>query len=233
MGIANHSTPSQPLASVIVRTIGRDTLSRTIECIERQTWRPIEAVVVRAREVALPALDASIPMRIVGEGSLDRPRAANAGLQAARGEWILFLDEDDLIEPDHIETLVAAAQASKARVAYSQTRLVDAKGATQRIFGGPFHRELLKRSNYIAIHAALFHRSFVDEGVRFDESLATFEDWDFWLQLAQRGGFAFVPRPSAIYHAERGASGAGAGANLDRDALLRQRERLMRKWGLA
>jgi glycosyltransferase involved in cell wall biosynthesis len=219
--------------SVIVRTVGRETLPRTIECIDRQTWRPIEAVVVRAREVALPAIEASIPVRVVGGGKLDRPRAANAGLEAAQGEWLLFLDEDDLIEADHIGTLVAAARAAQSRVAYSQTRLVDPNGATSRIFGGPFHRELLQRSNYLSIHAVVFHRSFVDEGVRFDEAFATFEDWDFWLQLAQRGDFTFVPRPGAIYHAERGGSGAGAGANLDREALLAQRDRLMRKWGLA
>lgn len=218
--------------SVIVRTIGRDTLPRAIQSIERQTWRPIEAVIVHARENVLPVA-AAIPVRIAGGQALDRPRAANAGLQASGGEWMLFLDEDDTIEADHVESLIAAARAANARVAYSQTRLVDAGGATQRIFGGPFRRDLLERSNYLSIHAVLFHRSIVDAGARFDESLETFEDWDFWLQLARQCDFAFVAKPGAIYRAAAGASGAGAGPNLDRDAVLRQRERLMRKWGLA
>jgi hypothetical protein len=148
---------------------------------------------------------------------------------AARGAWIAFLDEDDTIEPDHIASLVAVATVAGLPVAYSQTRLIDANGAA-RVFGGPFSREALLRSNYMAIHAVLFHRAFVDQGLRFDESLATFEDWDFWLQLAARTDFAFSGQPTAIYRAAAGGSGAGTGANLDREAVLAQRERLMRKW---
>lgn len=218
--------------SAIVRTVGRDTLPRTLESLERQTWRPIEIVVVQAREHLSQAIASSLPLRVLDGRTLDRPRAANAGLAAASGEWLIFLDEDDTIEPDHVASLLGAAMAARSPVAYSQTRLVDATGATQRLLGGPFRRELLQRSNYLAIHAVLFSRRFVDQGVRFDESLATFEDWDFWLQLAQRCDFAFLPRPSAIYHASTGNSGAGAGANLDREAVLEQRARLMRKWGL-
>jgi glycosyltransferase involved in cell wall biosynthesis len=224
---------SAPLVSVIVRTVGRDTLARTLECVDRQTWRPIEAVVVRARDVALPPLEASIPIRVVGNGGLPRPAAANVGLQAAHGEWIVFLDEDDLHDRDHVESLVAAAQAAALPVAYSQTRLADTQGNTQRIFGGPFHRELLRRSNYLFMGAVLFHRRFADAGLRFDETFPMFEDWDFWLQLAERCDFAFTGRPTATWFAESGQSGAGSGANLDREALLFHRNRLMRKWGLA
>lgn len=171
-----------------------------------------------------------VPVRVVGAAPLDRPRAANAGLAAARGQWITFLDEDDEIERDHVTLLVATATVAGLPVAYSQTRLVGTDGAT-RVFGGPFSREALLRSNYLAIHAVLFSRAFVDQGVRFDETLATFEDWDFWLQLAARADFAFSGKPTAIYRASAGSSRAGAGANLDRAALLAQRERLRRKWG--
>lgn len=214
-----------------MRTIGRDTFPRSLASLEAQTWRPLEVVVVHARDGALPVCSTSLPVHMTGGRALDRPQAANAGLEAAAGEWLLFVDEDDIVEPDHIEALLGVALGSHARVAYSQARLVDAGGRTQRIFGGPFHRDLLLRSNYLAIHAVLFHRSFVDAGIRFDETLAMFEDWDFWLQLSRRTEFAFLPKPTAIYRASEGTSGAGSGANLDRDAVLRQREKLMRKWG--
>ena len=232
MGIAKDSTPSQPLVSAIVRTVGRDTFPRTLASLERQTWRPLEVVVVQAREQALPSFSTSLPVHTTGGRALARPQAANAGLEAASGHWLFFLDEDDTVEPDHVESLLRTALGSHARVAYSQARLVDARGNTQRIFGGPFRRDLLLRSNYLSINAVLFHRSFVDSGVRFDESLETFEDWDFWLQLSNRTEFAFLPKPTANYHAGEGGSGAGAGANLDREAVLRQREKLMRKWGV-
>jgi len=92
---------------------------------------------------------------------------------------------------------------------------------------------MLFQANYMAIHAPVFHRSFIDAGCRFDGSLEVFEDWDFWLQLAMRTAFAFTGAATAIYYVESGASGGGGGANLDRAVALRSRERLLAKWAAA
>src|SRR5436190_4313379 len=230
--MSSKATP--PIVSVVVRTMGRPTLDRTLARIAAQVHRPLEIVLIDASGSLgeLPVRD--IPVVTVRKGPLDRPRAANAGLDAARGDYLIFVDEDDEIESTHVSELLGALAGSpRARAAYSQTRLVDATGATQRVFGGPFDRMALFRSNYLAIHAVLFERSLVADGCRFDESLAMFEDWDFWLQVAMRTPLAFTGRPTAIYHAAGGQSGAGAGANLDRDAVFAQRERLMRKWEAA
>lgn len=220
------------LVSVIVRTMGRPELARALDSIAAQTHRPVEIVLVdaAARGIAMSE-HAGVPVRVAGDGPLTRARAANAGLSAARGEWVAFLDEDDEIAPDHLAQLLAAIEREPfARVAYSQTRLVIADGAAPRAFGGPYDREALFRSNYIAIHAGLFARSLVAEGARFDEALELFEDWDFWLQLSSRTRFAFTGNATALYHAAAGRSGAGSGANLDREAALAHRNRLMAKW---
>ena len=224
--------PSAPLVSLVVRSMGRETLGRALGCIAAQTHRPIEAVVVDAAGSGLvpPAIEA-LPMTVVRGGPYDRPRAANAGLEAARGEWIGFLDEDDEIDRDHVAQLLATATVAGARVAYSQTRLLDAAGATLRVLGGPFNRNILLRTNYITIHAVLFHRSMLATGARFDPELETFEDWDFWLQLSRHGPFAFSGRPTASYRATAGTSGVGVGPNLDRHRALAQRDRIMAKWG--
>ena len=224
--------PTPPLVSVIARTMGRPLLARALASLNAQAYRPIEVVLVDAANAGIePPRLQGIAVRRVSRGApLDRSAAANAGMEAASGEWLAFLDEDDEIEARHLQDLVATALVSRARVAYSQTRLVDRGGNTTRVFGGPFNRAALLRSNYLSIHAVLFHRSFVDLGARFDASVDGFEDWDFWLQLSRHGDFAFSGHPSAIYRAEEGLSGSGAGANLDREALLAKRERLMRKW---
>ena len=212
----------------MVRTLGRPTLTRALDSIVAQTHRPVEVVLVDAAASGLKkARHGNIAVRVVASDSaLDRPKAANAGLQATRGAWISFLDEDDEIASGHLAQLLATATVAGLPVAYSQTKVVE----DGRVFGGPFNRDALMQSNYMAIHAVSFHRSLVDAGVRFDETLKTFEDWDFWIQLAQRTDFAFTGNPTALYHATAGGSGAGTGANLDKDAALAQRDILMRKW---
>lgn len=225
--------PAAPLVSVIVRTVGRPELPRALASLCSQTYRPIEAVIVNALGAPLqlpptPGLQRSV----VDRGCpLPRPQAANAGLANARGEWLCMLDEDDAMEPDHIALLVATAVVAGAAAAYSQTRLVDRSGTTTRFLGGgPFNRDALLRSNYLHVGAVLFNRAFVDAGTRFDESFPILEDWDFWLQLSSRGTFAYTGKATAIYSVDSGDSGAGGGANRDRERLVAHRERLMRKW---
>jgi glycosyltransferase involved in cell wall biosynthesis len=223
-------------SSIIVRTQDRPTLPRTLDSIARQTRRPAEIVLVDALGTLAPRFGHDgVPVHFVSLlRKLSRTEAANAGLASATSQWLLLLDEDDEIEPTHLEDLFAAlAREPLARVAYSQTRLVDPAGQADRVFGGPFNRAMLFQSNYISTHSALFARSLVSEGCRYDETFEILDDWDFWLQAAMRTPFAFTGKPTAVYHAAGGASGAGAGGNLDRERLLAHREKLMGKWATA
>lgn len=223
---------NKPLVSVILRTVGRPELPRALASIEGQTYRPIEIVFVDAAAKGLRlGSEIQVPVTTVAEQvRLDRSRAANAAMEASRGEWLAFLDEDDAWEPTHIEDLVAAAQAAGAGVAYSQTKLLDNESRVIRLLGGPFRPELLIRSNYLSINAVLFSRRFVEMGHRFDLSYEIFEDWDFWMQLVSYGDFAYTGRATALYYPSAGQSGGGGEGNIDRELALQQRDKLVRKW---
>lgn len=211
--------------------MGRPEVRRALASIAAQAYRPLEVVLVDAagRGFTQASLG-DIPIRVVGGTALDRPRAANVGIDSAHGEWLLFLDEDDEISPTHVASLTATAMVAGTRVAYSQAQLIAPDGKPGRILGGPFDRRALLQSNYLVSNAVLFHREVVRAGCRFDESMPLLEDWDFWLQASSRFDFAFTGQPTARYHAGSGSSGAGGGANLDRDALLAQRARILAKW---
>lgn len=222
-----------PLVSVLIRTMGRATLARSVAAVLAQAHRPIEAVVVNAAARPLPPLPAAndVALRIVEGGPFDRPRAANAALDDARGEWLVFLDDDDAFAPDHVASLVDAARRSDgARVAYSASAVVEPDGRSRMLIGAEFHRLHLFTGNYMQLGAVLFHRSLVQAGARFDERIGCFEDWDFVIQLAQRTHFVYTGKPTNLWNAHAGESGAGLGANKRDDETRPFHDMVVAKW---
>ena len=134
--------------------------------------------------------------------ALHRSAAANKALEVAQGAYALFLDDDDWIAPNHISTLVQALHDDSAcEVAYSRTQAVEAgKDALDSpVMGMPFDPVRLLAANWMPLHSVLFSMRLRDVGCRFDEQLALYEDWDFWLQAAQHAQFLYVPVVSAFY----------------------------------
>lgn len=190
--------------TILVRSMARPSLAVALRSVEQQTHRPLDVVVVNATGQPHPALPpdrADLSYRLVQAGRpLARAAAANAALAAARGRWLMFLDDDDTLDPDHVARLVQALlQRPALRVAHAGVRLVDALGADQGLLDEPVDAVRLWAANRLAIHAVLFDRSLVTEGARFDEAFDVYEDWDFWFQLARRERFCHVRGPSATY----------------------------------
>src|SRR5258706_13047149 len=107
----------EALVSVIVRPMSRLELTRALDCIVAQTYRPLEIVLVDAAQARSPIADYhGVPVVFVQRGRLDRPRAANAGLDAAHGDAIMLNDEDDEMGRAHgAEPAAALRNDSTAR----------------------------------------------------------------------------------------------------------------------
>lgn len=210
----NH--PNAPLVSAIVRSMDRESLSQALQSLADQRHPNLEIVVVNAKGPGhrpLPPQLGRYPLRLVGTGEpLDRSRAANVGLDAAQGDLIFFLDDDDIVYPEHVETLVQAlADNPTMRCAYAGVRVEFYRdGQLVGVFdlNQPFDRHRLWGRNFLPIHAVLFERSLLALGCRFDESLEVYEDWDFWTQLSQHTDFVHVDRVTCCYR-NAGQSGFG------------------------
>src|SRR5690349_11807890 len=93
------------------------TLDETLASPRAQTLREFEAVIVDdGSRDATPAIaqrcaSADPRFRALRLGGLGLRAARNAGIAASRAPWLLFLDADDLIEPDHLQRLLGAARA--------------------------------------------------------------------------------------------------------------------------
>lgn len=234
-GPNRHIAP--PRISVIIRTLGRPELVQAVESVCSQslaaTRHALEIVLVNAGNTVLPSFDLQgIVMREVRAGrALNRPEAANAGLDAATGDYLCFLDDDDWFHPQHLESLFSLLSAQPhVRVAYSGVLLVHANGRPYARLNRPFDRAALFRGNYIQMGAALFERSLLNAGARFDETLLNFQDWDFWLQLAELTDFVHSGEVTLSWRALSGSSGSGMGANADPAVQAAYTRRVQEKW---
>lgn len=224
------------LVSVIVRTQDRPKLlAEALDSLVAQHHRPLEVVVVNDGGPAVDELLAGYGEALDGLRQLrhevprGRSAALNTGLDAAGGELIAFLDDDDWFEPDHLSALVAALRDDGgALAAYAGVHYCSARGADDgHRLNDPFDPVRLRRQNYIPIHAMLFSRRLLAAGCRVDERLEVYEDWDLWLQMSRLTRFLHVDRISAGYRAG-GDSGAGWGSDPER--VAHHQRTLLEKW---
>ena len=228
------SSAVNALVTVVVRSLGRPSLGAALASVARQTYREIEVVVVDASGGKHPLLDypcGRFPLRLVaGTKPLNRPEAANRGLDHARGAWILFLDDDDFFDSHHIAKLVMTATGHQTAVAYAGTRLLDERDQTVGVLNERYSRLKLCAGNYLQIGAVLFHRSLLQKGCRFDEHMLLYQDWDFWLQLSEHSHFAHCADVTNNWHVHAGHSGAGTGPNADPALQAEYTRRVKGKW---
>ena len=225
------------LVSLIIRSMDRATLREALDSVALQTYDNVEVVLVNARGGVHRNFGdhcGRFPVRIVNQGGipLSRPQAANAGLDAARGQYLAFLDDDDTLDPDHLSSLVEAIQAEvEPAVVYAGVRCMDRSDSERRIsrtFGEPLESVAqLLAGNFIPIHAPLFPSRLL-KYARVDEALEAYEDWDFWLQLTQHARFVYTHRVTATYFT--GGSSSVSPQAPDWDAVRIASRALFAKW---
>jgi LmbE family N-acetylglucosaminyl deacetylase len=194
--------------SVIVRTKDRPALlAEALQSI-RASGYPAEVIVVNDGGMRPAVEDVTL---INHDASRGRSEAANAGVRAATHPFVCFLDDDDLLYPEHFETLAAAARDTQKAAWYSDAVSAFVRGGVTekklRIYSRDFDRDLLLADNYIPLTTILIPRdAFLSLG-GFDAQIDLFEDWDFLIRLSGRGAFAHVARVTCeVRHIE----GAGS-----------------------
>jgi glycosyltransferase involved in cell wall biosynthesis len=160
---------------------------------------------------------------------LGKSAARNRGIAEATGEWIAFLDDDDIWAPDKLVSQLQALRATGRRWAYT-----GAVNITEdyQILGGASPRppeevaETLLRVNSIpggCSSVIVSKKALPPDG--FDGQYRLCEDWDLWIRLAKSGLPACVPRPLVGYRIHRGNSSA------DIATLFRELEIIENKYG--
>jgi glycosyltransferase involved in cell wall biosynthesis len=199
-----------PKVSVIIPTRDRIGLvRRALESARRQRDVTAEVVIVddgSAPDVAaaLEALAAQ-DVRVVRNPQSRAPAGArNAGIDAARGDWVAFLDDDDYWAPDKLRCQLAALGHAGAAWAWSGAAYVTDEGEFIWAERAPTPEEARRQipsgtvipagaSNVIARRDLL-----LDLG-GFDERIFHLPDWDMWLRLLLADPGASHPEPHVAY----------------------------------
>lgn len=156
-------------------------------------------------------------IRYIRQANAGQPKAKNRGIAESTGEFIAFLDADDIWMPTKIEKQLALFADPQVGVVYSGRVLIDPSGVLI-----PGEDYSLKRGdildhifvdNFICFSSSVIKRSCLDEVGWFDENLPMGIDYDLWIRLAARYRFDYVGEPLVKYRTGH--------ANLSKNTLKR------------
>ncbi len=230
--------PERPLVSIVITCYNdEEFLGEAIESALSQSYPNVETIVVDdgstdgSSELARSFGDRVSVCR-KQNGGLSSAR--NAGVGAAHGAYVTFLDADDILMPEFVAKTAAVLDHDPTiDWVYVQLRHFGRESGISEF--PAFDVAKLTEGNYLRATALI--RSSVFDAVRFDEKLRTgWEDWDFFLSLAQRGERGrLLDEPLMLYRkhpdADRMSDVMGEARN-KRRVRLRIMRRHLRLFGL-
>jgi len=204
--------------SVIVPAYNAERyILETIETVRQQIFLDFELIVINdgSTDHTLELLNTvkEPRLKIISYQNGGVSVARNRGITHANGDFIAFLDADDLWTSDKLELQLSALQQHpEAGVAYSWTHYMDEQGkyfhtGEPITFEGNVYADMLVNNFLASGSNPLIRRQALESTGEFDPELAPSEDWDFYLRLAARWPFVVVPKPQILY---RRATGSGS-----------------------
>lgn len=206
-------TPAElamPLISVIIPVYnGTKTIRATIASVLEQSLAEFELLILNdgstdnTLEIVSSIADPRIQVFSYPNAGSNPTR--NRGISLAQGEYLSFIDADDIWTSDKLEAQLHALQTHpQAGVAYSWTDCVDEQGnflrqgAHATVTGNVLANFLLTDCIGSGSNVLVRKQALIAAG-EFDETLPNAQDWDMWLRLAARYPFVCVPKVQIFY----------------------------------
>jgi glycosyltransferase involved in cell wall biosynthesis len=225
--IAHPSNASAPEISVIIPTRNRRALlAETLASALAQESVSLEVIIVDDGSTD----DTQAYLASIGDARVrvlrQDPRrgvsaARNRGVRAARGEWVAFLDDDDLWLPERLRTLIDIAIDSDAEFAYNDVKVINEKGRKLELAKAPppedLEAQLWRTGTITGPSAVIARRELVTRMDGFDLGLDYLADWDLWLRFAAVAPAAHCPRPLTAYRQHPGSMLMDRDVDIDRE----------------
>lgn len=178
-----------PIVSIIIPNYNLGQyLGETLRSVQEQTFHDWECLIIDngSRDNSLEVISdysAKDPRFVLEfiEENIGVAAARNRGLELTKGKYILFLDADDLIEPEYMAQAVSALEKDPSlTIVYGKAERFGAETTWDL---PAFSMDTMLASNCLYI-SCFFRR---EQAVTFDPSFKVgYEDWDYWLSLLER-----------------------------------------------
>jgi glycosyltransferase involved in cell wall biosynthesis len=188
-------------------------IGQAIESVLAQSYQRWELVVVDDGSIDGTGRIASrygdSRIRLIRQDNQGEAAARNTALSNIQGEYLAFLDADDLYLPHHLDTTVGYLQAqSKAEGVYTDGYYIDQMGSQLQTLSsrrrGPFEgnlfEEVLYGSDVFGPPTCVVLRNQLIEshGLKFDEEIVIGPDWDFFAKYAELGDFGYIEQKTCL-----------------------------------
>jgi len=178
------------LVSVVIPTVPKrkKELQRALESVKNQTYKNIEIIVV---DEGLPA-----------------PIQRNRGIKRSHGEFIAFLDDDDIWFPEKIDEQVALLNKKEfCDIGLCVTWILDKRFGTERVNKTPDiinHEYILNAFNLHSTSAYMVRKSHLKRYGDFDETLPSAQEYDLALRLSKHNPIISIPKVLVIQNETEG-----------------------------
>jgi glycosyltransferase involved in cell wall biosynthesis len=184
-----------PFFSIIIPTYNRAAfIEATLQSVFEQTYPHYEIIVIdncstdNTEELLRPFIKANQIQFIKHEENYERARSRNTGMDAAKGDFVTFLDSDDFMYPTNLADAAEYARTRpESKCFHNLYELVDADRNVIYSFKFPSlenQTKAITRGNFMSCIGDFIHREIYTQ-YRFDTrpEVTGSEDWDFWLRV--------------------------------------------------
>jgi glycosyltransferase involved in cell wall biosynthesis len=232
-----------PKVSVVIPAYNTENfIAHTIQSVLDQTYQDFEIIAVDdgSSDRTLEFLRGFAPrVKVLTKANGGPASARNLAIKNSAGEYIAFLDSDDLWVPDKLEVQTAFLEKHPhVGLVFSEASMFSEENGQRNIqskigFTANPTFSFLLLGNYIPNSTVVIRRACVNQVGLLNESLIGTEDHEYWMRIARSFPIAGIPRP-LVYYRIREGSLLGDGRNIDKGldltlAAIREVEKLFPK----
>ena len=176
-------------------------IKETLESLKQQTWPFYEIILIdsgsqdNTLEIVKQMSIDGLPIRVLISNKKEGPAKARAlGIENSRGDYIAFLDADDIWHPEKLKQQMKLMLDLKLGFTYTQIKTIDENGqviSKNRTMQASYTFESLLRSRGICTSSVIIHKSLLTNDILSLDSLAA-EDLLWWLSILKKGAVAVL-----------------------------------------